>query len=67
MTSQLTPTAIVLPLREFLVISECPQAWQAYDLYLFRDEEVVFYVGRSQTAFTRVWEHIYDGFKVVRW
>jgi hypothetical protein len=63
MTSQRIPTAIVLPLREFLVIGECPSAWQAYDLYLFRDEDVVFYVGRSQTAFTRVWEHIFDGFK----
>lgn len=54
---------IILPLREFLVIADCPEAWREYDLYLFRDEGMVFYVGRSQTAFTRVWTHIYDGFK----
>jgi hypothetical protein len=37
--------------------------WKAYDLYLFREGNVVFYVGRSQIAFTRVWTHLYDGFK----
>lgn len=63
MTSERSTTPIILRLREFLVIGECPEAWRAYDLYLFRDGEVVFYVGRSQTAFTRVWTHLYDGFK----
>ena len=33
------------------------------DLYLFRDEEVVFYAGQSYTAFDRVWQHLRDGFK----
>lgn len=33
------------------------------DLYLIRDEEVVFYVGQSHLAFERVWEHIRNGFK----
>jgi hypothetical protein len=56
-------TTLVLPLRQFLVVSDPPEAWKVYDLYLFRDENVVFYVGRSQTAFTRVWSHLYDGFK----
>lgn len=63
MTSDRSTTPILLPLREFLVIGDCPEAWKAYDLYLFREGEMVFYVGRSQTAFTRVWTHLYDGFK----
>ncbi len=63
MQPETTPTPIRLPLREFLVIEGCPPAWKGYDLYLFRDDEVVFYVGRSQTAFTRVWDHLLDGFK----
>jgi hypothetical protein len=63
MTPDYSTTPILLPLREFLVIADCPESWKAYDLYLFRDEDVVFYVGRSQTAFTRVWSHLYDGFK----
>lgn len=54
---------LTLRLRQFLVVTEPPEPWLAYDLYLFRDEETVFYVGRSQTAFTRVWTHLYDGFK----
>jgi hypothetical protein len=33
------------------------------DLYLFRDEAVVFYVGQSHCAFERVWEHLLGGFK----
>lgn len=32
------------------------------DLYLFRDEDVVFYVGQSQRAFSRVWDHLLGGF-----
>lgn len=54
---------ISLPLREFLTIADCPGDWQTYDLYLFRDEETVFYVGQSQCAFNRVWSHLRDGFK----
>lgn len=33
------------------------------DLYLFRDDKAVFYVGQSQLAFARVWEHLLSGFK----
>jgi hypothetical protein len=33
------------------------------DLYLFRDDAVVFYVGQSYLAFARVWEHLRNGFK----
>ena len=32
------------------------------DLYVFRDEAVAFYVGQSQLAFSRVWEHLKSGF-----
>lgn len=52
-----------LPLKRFLTISQCPLDWQTYDLYLFRDAEVVFYVGQSDCAFQRVWNHILGGFK----
>lgn len=54
---------ISLPLKRFLLIEHCPEAWQGLDLYLFRDENVVFYVGQSQLAFARVWEHLLGGFK----
>jgi hypothetical protein len=49
-------------LKRFLLIEECPSDWRALDLYLFRDEDVVFYVGQSQLAFARVWEHLLGGF-----
>lgn len=32
------------------------------DLYAFRDEAVVFYVGQSQLAFSQVWDHLKSGF-----
>ena len=54
---------IVLPLKRFLIVAECPLAWRGSDLYLFRDDEVVFYVGQSYLAYDRVWQHIYDGYK----
>jgi hypothetical protein len=63
MAHERSTAPVILPLREFLVIEGCPEAWKSYDLYLLREGEVVFYVGRSQTAFTRVWTHLYDGFK----
>lgn len=52
-----------LPLKAFLQIEHCPPEWRRLDLYLIRDEEVVFYVGQSYVAFHRVWEHFYAGFK----
>jgi hypothetical protein len=54
---------IVLLLKEFLLIETCPPEWKDLDLYLVRDDQVVFYVGQSYTAFDRVWQHIFDAFK----
>ena len=54
---------LVLPLKRFLVVDPCPADWRGFDLYLFRDDEVVFYVGQSHLAYDRVWQHITDGYK----
>lgn len=54
---------IVLPLKQFMLFASCPPDWRALDLYLFRDEDVVFYVGQSYSAYERIWEHLRDGFK----
>jgi len=54
---------VVLTLKRFLLINQCPEEWKGFDLYLFRDEEVTFYVGQSHLAFSRVWEHLLGGFK----
>jgi hypothetical protein len=54
---------IALPLKRFLVVAACPPDWRSFDLYLFRDDEVVFYVGQSHLAYDRVWQHITDGYK----
>lgn len=56
-------TKIAIPLKRFLLVEQCPEAWKGLDLYLFRDEAVVFYVGQSHLAFARVWEHLLTGFK----
>lgn len=53
---------VVLSLKRFLLLEACPEAWQNLDLYLFRDDSTVFYVGQSQLAFERVWEHLKGGF-----
>lgn len=53
---------IAITLKRFILIEQCPEAWKSFDLYLFRDENVVFYVGQSQLAFARVWEHLLGGF-----
>jgi hypothetical protein len=55
--------SIILPLKEFIVVKVCPPAWRVFDLYLVRDEEVVFYIGKSDIAFFRIWQHILDGYK----
>jgi hypothetical protein len=52
-----------LTLKRFLSIAACPPDWRDFDLYLFRDDEVVFYVGQSYRAYDRVWQHIHDGYK----
>lgn len=59
----MTDENIALPLKRFLLIEQCPASWKSLDLYLFRDEHVVFYVGQSHLAFARVWEHLLNGFK----
>lgn len=61
--SPLDETHITIALKRFLFIEQCPPAWKGLDLYLFRDESVVFYVGQSYLAFARVWEHLLGGFK----
>lgn len=54
---------IRLPVKQFLLIEQCPAEWRLLDLYLFRDNDIVFYVGQSGLAFTRVWEHLRNGFR----
>lgn len=54
---------IAIPLKRFLLIEGCPADWKYFDLYLFRDENIAFYVGQSHLAFARVWEHLLSGFK----
>ena len=54
---------IVIPLKRFLLVEQCPASWKGLDLYLLRDKNVVFYVGQSFLAFARVWEHLLSGFK----
>jgi hypothetical protein len=54
---------VAISLKRFLLIEQCPADWKNLDLYLFRDESVVFYVGQSYLAFARVWEHLIGGFK----
>jgi hypothetical protein len=54
---------VAIPLKRFLLVEQCPASWKDLDLYLFRDEAVVFYVGQSYLAFARVWKHLISGFK----
>lgn len=54
---------VAIPLKRFVLVEQCPTAWKGLDLYLFRDKDVVFYVGQSYLAFARVWEHLINGFK----
>src|SRR5512136_3358824 len=55
--------SVILPVKRFLLVEECPPEWKPLDLYLFRDERTVFYVGQSDSAFGRVWRHILGGYK----
>lgn len=55
--------AVSISLKQFLLVEQCPPDWRDYDLYIFRDGEVVFYVGQSYQAFERVWQHIRDAHK----
>ena len=59
-TSQ--PDDVSLPLKKFLTFQKtCPPRWRDYDLYLVSDPQVTFYVGQSQCAFDRLWEHLRGG------
>jgi hypothetical protein len=59
----MTDLQVSISLKRFLLIEQCPAEWKTLDLYLFRDENVVFYVGQSHLAFARVWQHLLGGFK----
>ncbi|MFM8322123.1 MAG: hypothetical protein ACKOC5_14520 [Chloroflexota bacterium] len=54
---------VVISLKRFLLLEQCPPEWRRLDLYLFRDDCLAFYVGQSHQAFGRVWEHLLGGFK----
>jgi len=54
---------VSIAVKRFLLLETCPADWQEFNLYLFRDEAAVFYVGQSHLAFARVWEHLLSGFK----
>ena len=54
---------VVISLKRFLLIEQCPADWKGLDLYLFRDDSVAFYAGQSYLAFARVWDHLLGGFK----
>jgi hypothetical protein len=54
---------VIIKLKKFPLIERCPSEWKGLDLYLFRDEGTVFYVGQSHCAFRRVWDHILNGYK----
>ena len=54
---------VALSIKKFLTLESCPKTWEMLDLYLVRDSQVVFYVGQSERAFDRVWQHIHDGYK----
>ena len=59
----MTHPSISTSLKRFLLIEQCPAEWHSLDLYIFRDDTTAFYVGQSQLAFGRVWEHLLGGFK----
>lgn len=54
---------VTTSLKRFLLIEHCPEDWKHLNLYLFRDDAVVFYAGQSYFAFARVWDHLLGGFK----
>src|SRR5512147_1844745 len=55
--------SIKLKVKQFLLLEECPPELRKLDLYVIRDGDLVFYVGQSYVAFSRVWEHIKNGYK----
>jgi hypothetical protein len=63
MKAHRNPCSVTVPFKQFLLVDECPAAWKELDLYVIRDECTVFYVGQSHQAFSRVWDHIKNGYK----
>jgi len=61
MDERLDDHGVCVPLKQFLATTTCPPEWRRCDLYLLRDDVVVFYVGQSYNAFERVWEHLRGG------
>jgi len=57
------PCSVTVPVKQFILLDQCPPSWKELDLYIIRDESSVFYVGQSYQAFYRVWEHIKNGYK----
>ncbi|HET9911544.1 MAG TPA: hypothetical protein VFQ13_06630 [Anaerolineales bacterium] len=55
--------SIKMKVKQFILLEECPDEWKKFDLYIIRDENLVFYVGQSYLAFHRVWDHIKNGYK----
>ena len=55
--------SIKVPVKQFILLDDCPPSWREMDLYVIRDENCVFYVGQSYQAFNRVWDHIKSGYK----
>jgi hypothetical protein len=59
---------ISLPVKEFLIIEQCPSELERFDLYRFYEPSTdesgaIFYVGQSENAFRRVRRHVEHGFK----
>lgn len=55
--------SVAQTMKEFITVKACPPAWRVFDLYVIQDDRVVFYVGKSELAFYRIWQHILDGYK----
>jgi hypothetical protein len=55
--------AVKIKVKQFVLLEECPDEWKELDLYIIRDENLVFYIGQSCLAFDRVWDHLKSGFK----
>ena len=61
--NSIIPCSVTIAVKQFILLEECPAACKDLDLYLIRDESSVFYVGQSYLAFSRVWDHIKNGYK----
>jgi hypothetical protein len=55
--------SVTVPVKQFILLDECPPSWREMDLYIIRDKDCAFYVGQSHQAFNRVWDHVKNGCK----